>query len=92
MPELSVSHISKVYNIDRSTLFRLFKKNLNQSPEKYITDLRISSAITLLTTTDLPVNAVAVSVGFKDPLYFSRFFKQQTGYSPREYRTGNKSD
>lgn len=91
LPALSVSHISEVYNIDRSTLFRLFKKNLNQSPEKYITDLRISSAITLLANTKLPVNTVALSVGFNDPLYFSRFFKKHTGYSPREYRTKSKN-
>ena len=61
------------------------------SPEKYITDLRISSAITLLANTKLPVNTVALSVGFNDPLYFSRFFKKHTGYSPREYRTKSKN-
>ncbi len=89
LPELSVSHISEVYNIDRTTLFRLFKKNLNLSPEEYIRDLRISSAITLLTTTKLPIKEIAVSVGFKDPLYFSRFFKQNTGSSPKEFRIKN---
>ena len=92
LPELNVASISDAFNIDRSTLFRLFQKNLNKSPIEYICELRISNATDLLTSTNLPIKTVAASVGFKDALYFSRFFKRHTGYSPREYRTNNKSD
>lgn len=85
-PDLTVSSISKAYNIDRTTLFRIFQKNLKQSPVEYINELRISNAISLLTTTDLPIKNIASSIGFKDALYFSRFFKHHTGYTPREFR------
>ena len=40
----------------------------------------------LLTSTSLKVSAVASLSGFDDPLYFSRVFKKNTGYSPDKYR------
>ena len=40
----------------------------------------------------LPISAVAASVGFEDPLYFSRVFRRQMGLSPTEYRESAKED
>lgn len=86
LPELSVATISAAFNIDRSTLFRLFQKNLSKSPIEYISELRINTAIELLSTTKAPIKNVALLVGFRDALYFSRFFKQHIGCSPKEFR------
>ena len=33
-----------------------------------------------------PVSKLAFELGFEDPAYFCRFFKKQTGLSPRAYR------
>jgi AraC family transcriptional regulator, transcriptional activator of pobA len=33
------------------------------------------------------VSEIAYELGFKYPNYFSRFFKQQVGYTPNEYRS-----
>ena len=34
----------------------------------------------------MPVSQLAFELGFDDPAYFCRFFKRQTGLSPRAYR------
>ncbi len=39
-----------------------------------------------LTFTMLPVKAVALSLGFEDPAYFSRFFAKHTGITPMQFR------
>lgn len=86
---LSVSSISEALNIDRSTLFRIFQKNLNKSPNEYIAELKTKNACTLLLTTKSSIKSIARSVGFDDALYFSRFFKQHIGCSPKEFRQNN---
>ena len=39
----------------------------------------------MLHDTNVQIKEVAFSVGFKDPLYFSRVFKEETGFAPSEY-------
>lgn len=65
---------------------RLFRDRTGRSPLAYLTGIRIQQAMQLLTRTSLPVNEIAVQVGFPDPFYFSRRFRQRTGRSPRDYR------
>lgn len=83
---ISVDDISKAINISRSTLFRIFKSELNISPTDYLISYRITQAKRLLTETDLSVTAVARSVGYEDNLYFSRAFKKKSGVSPSEFK------
>ena len=55
------------------------------SPVQYLTKYRMSQACILLKKTDMAVKAVAFSVGYEDPLYFSRRFRETEGCSPKEY-------
>ncbi len=66
---------------------RCFKQIYHVSPQQYLTDLRLGKAKELLRYDILPVTEIAVLSGFTDPCYFSRLFKQKTGFSPSEYRT-----
>jgi AraC-like DNA-binding protein len=50
--------------------------------------IRLGRAATLLERSNLTVTEVAVSVGFRDPLHFSRRFRRAYGVSPRAYRAG----
>ena len=53
---------------------------------QYIIDLRVRESVMLLISTHLPVESVAARVGYDNPQYFSRIFKQKTGHSPSEFR------
>lgn len=66
---------------------RRFKAEIGKTPLCYLTDLRIERARQLLLEEHYyPVESVARSCGFSDPLYFSTVFKKHVGVSPQAYR------
>ncbi|UPK44749.1 AraC family transcriptional regulator [Paenibacillus pabuli] len=84
-PALTVTEIVKAVNLERSYLFRRFKGATGQSVLEYITSCRIRRACELLKTSGLPIQSVAYSVGYNDPLYFSKVFKKATSLTPSAY-------
>ncbi|WNS41046.1 AraC family transcriptional regulator [Paenibacillus sp. MMS20-IR301] len=83
---LSVLDIVSYVNVERSYLFRLFKDKTGMSISGYLTAFRIQRACGLLSSTSLSVKSVAVSVGYTDPLYFSKVFKKVTSLTPSAYK------
>lgn len=69
-------------------LNRLFRRQIGVTPLQYLARLRMDLAATLLTEGRLTVRAIAAKVGFDDPYYFSRTFKDHFGRSPDHYRQG----
>ena len=69
---------------------RNFKTVMKVSPMQHIIRQRIFNAKMLLTSTDYNISEVAFSVGYDNPLYFSRLFRKYTGQSPTEYRKNPK--
>lgn len=67
-----------------------FKALMGMSPSKYLLQLRIGAACDLLRNTDFPIKEIADMCGYRDPYFFSRAFKEQTGHSPRAYRAGEE--
>lgn len=55
-------------------------------PSEYIRSFRMAKAKQLLATTDMPIGAIARECGFANYNYFSRLFKQETGFSPTNDR------
>lgn len=88
--DFSVKDIADYGGISETHLRRIFKQNLNISPIKYINYLKLNKAKNMLQVSNYTINEIASSVGFDDPYYFSRFFKQETGLSPLEYKKNNK--
>ena len=58
----------------------------NYAPLQYLRRWRIGKAQTLLIDTDLSLTEVASRVGFDDPNYFSRVFRQVIGMPPGTFR------
>ena len=83
---ITIQDIAGYLNINRSYLHRVFKAFTGVSIQNYLLDYRIRQACILLKSTDLSVRAIAHSVSYADPLYFSRLFRQKKGVSPSEYR------
>lgn len=65
---------------------RVFKQSMGVPPLQYIRSIRIRRAKELLEGSDYTIGEISSIVGYENPLYFSRLFKQATGASPREYR------
>ena len=82
---IDITSIADSIGISRSHLYRAFIKHLGISPNDYITRFRINRACSLLRNSDLTISNIANSVGYDDPLYFSRVFKKVKGVSPSMY-------
>lgn len=85
--EISLGELAKETGFSPDYLSRMFKKYNQESPIKYLTHLRIEKAKEILRTQiELGIGEVGERVGYSDPYYFSRVFKEQTDLYPKEYR------
>ncbi len=85
--QITVEEIAKELHLNRCYLSTLYKANSNKSIKQYIHHYRILRATILLQRTDMSIADIAEQVGFKDPLYFSRVFKNHVKRTPTEYRS-----
>ncbi len=64
-----------------------FRERLGTTPGRWLQARRIAEAAGLLATGDLPIEAVATTVGFANRFHFSRIFARQVGEGPAAYRS-----
>jgi len=86
--DLNMDMLVAASGYSRSTLFERFKKEVGCSPGDYIRSQRLNKARHMIYSTDLPVKQVAAAVGYEDPSYFARLFRNLTGDSPTTHRRG----
>ena len=79
--ELSIEQMVNILGMSSSSLYKVVKKYTNKSPKEYLTDLLIIEAKRRLFYSDISVKELAYSLGFSDPSYFSRIFKNKVGKS-----------
>lgn len=70
-------------------LCRVFKRDMNMTPISYLRYLRCQHAAHLLSTSDIPINAIGSAVGWDDPNLFSRRFRSFLGTTPSTYRAAH---
>ncbi len=85
--ETSTEELAALCFLGPSQFIKRFNQAYGCPPGRYLNNVRITKAREMLLTTDLPVSAVALRVGFEDASYFTRIFKKATGQTPRQYRT-----
>jgi AraC-like DNA-binding protein len=73
-------------NLSEKSIFRLFRKYLNTTPQKYITHQRLLHAANVLNKTTTSINSLSESLQFSTPGNFCRAFKKEFGISPMKYR------
>ncbi|MBN1949837.1 MAG: response regulator [Bacteroidales bacterium] len=84
-PAYDIDTFSRDMAMSQSTLYRKLKALTGQSTNNFIKDLRLNRAATLLAQNEISVSEIATMVGFDDPAYFSKSFKQKHKLSPSEY-------
>lgn len=83
---LQIADVAAAVGVHANYLSNVFQEQYHMSPKQYLTKLKIKKAQELLIHTNHPIYIVANSVGFTDPLGFSKFFRRITGVSPTDYR------
>lgn len=82
---ISLVDIADHLDVNAEYLARIFKLHMDMTVGSYIAQAKINTAKELLLSSYKNVTQVAASLGYRDPLYFSRQFRKQTGVSPRAY-------
>lgn len=85
--DISIQKIADELGVHRSYLSSIFKDFHKISPKEYLLEVRMKRAKELLKTTDQPIKIIAYSVGYLDPLHFSKAFRQYYDCSPSQCRT-----
>ena len=88
--KITIENIAGAAGISPSALTALFKNHMGMNMMRWRDQLRMSKAVELLEGTDLAIKAIAIDVGYDDPLFFSRRFKQMTGWSPSQIRASRR--
>ncbi len=83
---LTLSELAQDVGMSESTLTRFFKRLMGQGVNRYITQVRIGKACSLLIRTDFPVSLVAQQAGFTNQANFNRLFLKYKQMTPREFR------
>lgn len=83
-PDFNIETLCGMMFINRVTLYRLFRKHLDTSPNSYLVEYRIMQACRMLKM-GMSVKHTSISCGFSDQFYFSRIFRQHTGEAPSRY-------
>jgi two-component system response regulator YesN len=87
---ITLDKIADKLNITPEYLGSLFYKEMNVNFSTYIKEFRIKKAKELLISTELKTYEISKQVGYNDPKYFSRVFKEATGFTPGEYQKSFK--
>jgi AraC-like DNA-binding protein len=83
---INIKMIAASLGLSRSYLTVLFKERLKMGPQEYLIQFRVERACAFLRNPLLAIGDVARSVGYNDPLAFSKIFKKVKGLSPSQYR------
>ncbi len=83
---IKVTDVADYVCVNRSYLYTLFEKSMGMSPQQFLTTFRITKATELLQVTSLPIESIALSCGYHDPLVFTKAFRQIKQMSPTNFR------
>jgi two-component system response regulator YesN len=87
---ITLDQIAARLNITPEYLGTLFFKEMGIYFSTYIKEFRIKKAKELLISRELKTYEIAEQIGYSDPKYFSRVFKESTGLTPGEYQRAYK--
>ena len=83
---IDVEGLADMACMSKDHFIRIFKKEIGETPNAYITKKRMEAAELLLITTNDTIKAISARVGYDDDSYFNKTFKRYSGISPQKYR------
>jgi AraC-like DNA-binding protein len=76
---------AKTCGVSQVHLCRLFRRHAGETPQVFVTRMKMNHAAELIARGDVAVKTAALEVGFPDPYHFSRVFKKVHGSAPSKF-------
>ncbi len=89
---LSVKELAAVARLTPNHFTALFHRHTGHVFTEYLSNERLKRAKQYLADLTLSINEISRLVGYDDPSYFTRWFRQHVGTSPREWRENRPSE
>ncbi|MDR0430421.1 MAG: response regulator [Tannerellaceae bacterium] len=83
-PDLSVGELSRELGMSRVHLYKKLSSLTGKTPIEFIRIIRLKRAAQLLQESQLTVSEIAYEVGFNNPKYFRKYFKDEFGVLPSQ--------
>ena len=90
--DISVETMAEELGMSRVHLYKKLTAITDLTPSEFIRQIRLRHAEQLLSKSQLTVAEVAYKVGFNNPRYLSKYFKEMYGVMPSEYKNRNKNE
>jgi two-component system response regulator YesN len=87
---INLNYVADLFFVTPPYLSRRFKEKTGINFGEYLEDIRIDKALEYLINTEAPIADISEQVGYQEPAYFTKVFKQKYRISPREYRIRHK--
>ncbi|MCC8089579.1 MAG: AraC family transcriptional regulator [Rikenellaceae bacterium] len=84
--KIDINYLAEHCFLSKDHFIRLFKKEMNCTPGKYINRKKIEAAQLRLLIEDCNVKDIAYGLGFDNISYFNRIFTKITGENPGRYK------
>lgn len=84
--EAPVAAMVQMSGLAERTFLRRFSQATGMSPLDYVHTLRLEDAKQMLEAGEMPVEAIALEVGYQDAGFFGRLFRRKVGLTPAQYR------
>ncbi|MCL1934431.1 MAG: response regulator [Candidatus Azobacteroides sp.] len=85
-PDFLVEDLCKEMGMSRVYFYKKTLALTDKTPSQLIRFIRLKRAADLLEKSQLFVNEIAYQVGFNEPKYFRKYFKEEFGVTPNEYK------
>jgi AraC-like DNA-binding protein len=85
--DISLESISQELNVNKIYLGRLFREQLGMTALDLLQEIRYENACYMLKFSSIKIGIISKAVGYNDPGYFSRIFKNRAGLAPEDYRS-----
>lgn len=83
---IGVESMAKALGMSRVQLYKRILPITGSTPIEFIRQIRLRRAEQLLRESQMSVSEVAYNVGFNNPRYFSKYFKEMYGVMPSQYK------
>lgn len=87
---LTLEEIGAQVHMDRFTLCRYYRKHQGVTVMEQLKRIRIAKAKQLLRYASCSIEEIGLQCGYENPSYFGKLFREETGRSPREYRSAHR--
>ena len=88
--KIYIEKLAEMVNVSADYFTKMFRDSIGKTPIEYINALRVNGAMEMLCNTELSMAEIADKIGFCNPNYFHKIFKQYMNVGPLAYRKATK--